>query len=536
VKETQGLIRGMFEADSGDREGSLDTARICARLTDPSMLPPDDQSADEMLPENFQSVGSRGIEILSSKMVIALYPTDFPFFELLPSVEVGYAVQDDPEAYQTILDGLHLYELAGMSFIENGIDSDARSSFRRQRFRTAMRQSIRQVLITGDSLELMHDDGRVTVYRRDHYVTRRDSTGEVVYHITRERLDPLSLKDKQLEMCGLRRDQLETRRLCDREIDLFTKCEWNYRSNKWVIDQELNGVVFNTVVEKVTPYVSTCYKLSPGENYGRGFIELNLGDLRSLDAVCEKLLDFAAMASKFLLFIDGMSELKPKDFAKPTGSTVYGGRVKGGMLEDAAFFKADKLADFKVVHETANRLRNDLGSAMLIQSEATPQKERVTAEQVRQIRDELNGALGGIYANIEDDQQAPRVDRALHVISAKKKLLPPLPKDAVQMRTATGVSALSRYAKADNVELFVARLAQLGPEALEAIDKPTLISTMARYRNINEPGLVKSREQMRAETQQRIQDQLKLAAGEQAIQSAGTIAEDAAAQANAPAA
>src|SRR5690606_30059423 len=114
-------------------------------------------------------------------------------------------------------------------------------------FHSAKLRSLNQLLITGDTLEMMQDDFRIRVYRRDHYTTRRDGVGDVLYHTIVEEIDPLALSPdsdellaKQLEAVGLDRADLEDKSPADRLAKLYTHVRWNPLSKKWTVEQEIN--------------------------------------------------------------------------------------------------------------------------------------------------------------------------------------------------------------------------------------------------------------------------------------------------------
>ena len=66
-----------------------------------------------------------------------------------------------------------------------------------------MRSAISQLLVTGDVLIQMTDEYQIRIHRRDNYVVRRSTSGDVMYMITREQVDSLSLSPEQIEMIGL---------------------------------------------------------------------------------------------------------------------------------------------------------------------------------------------------------------------------------------------------------------------------------------------------------------------------------------------
>jgi hypothetical protein len=386
--------------------------------------------------------------------------------------------------------------------------------------------AIAQLLITGDVLERLGDDYRIQVYRRDSYVTLRDASGDVLYHICKEKIDPLVLTDQQLEMADLNRETCRSKPVKDRMEDLFTICEWQPETKIWVIRQEVKDKIVLEKDEPVSPYMSTPYELSPGENYGRGIVEQNLGDVRSMNELTERILDFAALASKQLMVTDYNSQVRPQDLTKPTGSVIQG-RVQGGQVTDIATLKADKVNDFSVVQSVRESIRRDLSATMLMEGENQPSGDRVTAFQIQRIAMELEGALGGVYAPIADSQQVPLIERAMYQME-RDGLLQPLPKDAVEVEALTGIAALSRENDQGKLLNLMGVLGQLGGETMSRIDMGVFMDILLRQSGIYEPGLVKTDEQLQQEQEAMMQQQQQMAAQQKTVDVAGNVIQDAA--------
>lgn len=521
------LIKDRWLHDDSLRSEILERARLCASLTKAWVLPPASQNANEKLPENFQSFSARMIENLQGRMLLALYPPGTPWFQL----KLAGAIQHDPEvpaeAKQQIADRLFLHELLIVSVLESAHLRPPKGR-RLSGFRTNKRDTLGQILITGDSLEQLTDDYRLKNFRRDQYTTKRDSSKDVLYHIVKENIDPLAMDEEMVARSGLNTADLVGKMVADRLTDMYTLVEWQPLSKNWIIRQEINERQVNVSEEKISPFLSTPFELVCGEDYGRGFVEMNLGDIRTFDETREKLIDFAAVASKLLLFIDETSRLREEDLEKPTGS-VLRGRVRDGKLLDVAPMVIDKLNDFQVVFQTSNAIREDLAKAGLVESEQQPTGERVTATQITRIAMELEGALGGVYAPIAEEQQLPLLQRTIFQLE-RDSILPALPEDAVEIEALTGLAALSREVDKARLVGFAQVVSQLGPEALARLDMGILAGVIARLDGISEPGVVKSAETVQAEQQQALALQAQQEAISKGVEVAGNVAEQQAQQ------
>ena len=521
MREAQ--IKKTFARDDAEREESLDRARLCASLTKPWILPPSGWDEGQKLPDTFSSLAARGITNLEGRLLLALFPpSGMPWFRLKPASKFKFNPDIDPFAVQELADILRMQELLILSHVDK-VSGTKGSNSRRAGFRSRQRTAISQLPITGDVLTQLNDDLTMRVFRRDNYVTRRDSAGDVLYHIIREKIDPLTLDDEQLLLCDKDPEELANKDPHERMEEMHTRAEWHPRSKLWVIEQEIMGKTLVTKEEKVTPFFSTPFELPPASSYGRGLIEQNLGDCRSMNELTERLLDHAAIASKMIFALDYNSQVRPGDLAQPTGSVIQA-RVQSGQVTDVGVLKSDKIQDFQVVQLVRESIRKDLAVTMLMEAETTPRGERVTAFQVQRVAQELEGALGGVYAPIADSMQIPLIERLREVLT-KKRILPSLPDDTIEIEAVTGIAALSNESDQGKLLGLMQTIAQLGPETMSRIDKGVLLDLLVRQSGIYEPGLVKSEEQVQQEMQEQQQTMMAAQMGEQAVKSAGTMME-----------
>lgn len=529
----KGPIAKQYDEDDRERQHVLENIVRFAALTKPWIQPPLQQIKDSRLPENYQSVGSRGVNTLKGATVMALYPPDTPWFELV----LASALASDPripaDVKRAFFNALFTQELAITGLLESA-QSEKRSNQRVQTFRMNKGRVIDQLYVTGDALERINPDFSITVFRRDQYVTARDSVGDVLYHIVREVVDPLesrydaggrSLIELALAAgAKVKLDELKAQPARKRLTPIYTECRWQPESRKWLISQEMFGVRIQEPSEDpVSPFISTVYELSPGDDYGRGLVELNRGDLHSLNSLSEKLLDWAALFSKVSPVIDHNSETREADLERPSGQ-AFRARVRAGAVDDIAFLGPQNAANFQTVFQYREALAQQLGKAFSIESEVQPTGERVTATQVSRIAREIDGATAGNYANIAEAQHLGTLRRVIWQ-AKKANLLAPLPEKAYEVRALTGLVALAREGK-------VARLLEL-PQLIQAMPEGTarrinfdvLIEAYFRYRGFDEPGLLKSEEQVRREMAEAMRAQAAMQATEKAIDTAGNVAE-----------
>ena len=66
-----------------ERNTFLERARDAARLTLPMLMPPEGHNYSTIYETPYQSVGSRGVNNLASKLLLTLLPPNSPFFRLM---------------------------------------------------------------------------------------------------------------------------------------------------------------------------------------------------------------------------------------------------------------------------------------------------------------------------------------------------------------------------------------------------------------------------------------------------------------------
>ena len=123
-----------------DREIYLERARRLSELTIPHLYPPKGANEATSYPTPYQSVGSRGVTNLASKLMLALFPPQAPFFRLDVDDLVYRQIEGDPQQKATIEQGLQKIEKAVMDSIESNND------------RVAVYEALKHLIVSGNVL------------------------------------------------------------------------------------------------------------------------------------------------------------------------------------------------------------------------------------------------------------------------------------------------------------------------------------------------------------------------------------------------
>jgi hypothetical protein len=247
-----------------------------------------------------------------------------------------------------------------------------------------------------------------------------------------------------------------------------------------------------------------------GEAYGRGRVEEYLGDLRSLEALMQALVEGSAVAAKVIFTVSPSSTTKPQSLAAAGNGAIVQGRP-----DDIAVVQVGKTADFKTAMEVASTIERRLSEAFLVMN--VRQSERTTAEEVRMTQMELEAQLGGLFSLLTVEFLVPYLNRKLNVMQ-KANEIPRIPKDLVRPTIVAGINALGRGQDRESLGQFFTMIAQtFGPEALQQFLNPDeAIKRLAAAQGIDVLNLVKSMQAIQEEKQQQFQQQQQMELTKQA--------------------
>lgn len=468
------------------RSGVLDRARDAAKLTIPTLMPPSGHSETSKLPTPFQGIGARGVNNLASKLLLALLPPNSPFFRL--------QIDDFALEQLTQQPGMR----AGVEKALNKIERSVMTEIETTAIRVSAFEALKQLLVAGNVLLYIPREGGMRVFRLDRYVVKRDPMGNVLEIITKEDVAPDALPP---EVQGL----LENVSTANQKtVELFTHIV--RKAKQWAVRQEVNGKEVpgsrGTYPLDKTPWIPLRFTKIDGEDYGRGYVEEYYGDLVSLEALTQAIVEGSAAAAKMLFLVNPNGTTNAKTIAEaPSGA------IRSGNAEDVSVLQAEKFADFRIAFQTIEMIQQRLSFSFLLNTAIQRAGERVTAEEIRYMAGELEDALGGTYSILSQEFQLPLVNRLIHTMERAKRL-PTLPKGIVRPSITTGLEALGRGHDLNKLDTFLARVGQLGPEGLGRLNMGDLITRVGTSLGIDMDGLVKSEEEMAQLQQQQMAQML----------------------------
>lgn len=490
--------KARFNHFNTKRSASLDRARDCAELTIPSLLPPSGTTESTPLYTPYQGLGARGVNNLASKLVLTLLPPNAPFFRLAIDQKTLAEMGQD-EAAKTAIER----ELAKLERIIMGEVETTNA-------RTVLYEVLKHLIVTGNGLLYMPPEGGMRLFKLDQYVVRRDGMGTVMEILIKESISPATLSPEVQAAVGVNVNEEK-----EKNVDIYTIVL--RKEGKWLHRQEVNDVVVpgsegNVPIDQ-PHYLALRLSALAGEDYGRGLVEEYLGDLRSLEGLHKSIVTAAAAASKVVFLLNPNATTRKKDLAfSESGDIVQGNET------DVSVLKVDKSPDFRVAMEVIEQISQRLAQAFLMNTSIQRNAERVTAEEIRYMAQELEDALGGIYSVLSQELQLPYVRRLMTQLTRQKKL-PALPKGQVSPMITTGLEALGRGHDIAKLRELLSDLAPLGEQAIATyLNVGDYIQRAATARGVAPDGLIRTDEEIAMQQQQAQMQQLAQAAGPGAIQ------------------
>ncbi len=486
----QGSIAALYGKCEAQRSSYLDRGRDSSRLTVPTILPEDGNSSSSNFPTPYQSVGARGVNNLASALLLSLLPPNAPFFRLvIDEAEKKKMEAIDPRIKTEVETSLADIERAVAREIEvNNI-------------RVATFEALRHLVVTGNALLYMPDEGSMRVIHLDRYIVKRDPMGNAQCIIMKETVAPVVLPPE------LRAYVESTMAEYEDTCDVYTKQEI-LPDGKVEVVQEVKGRIIEETHQVFpkdrSPFIALRMLRVDGEDYGRGYVEQYFGDLRSLEGLSKAIVEGAAASSKVLFLVNPNGTTRARTLAdSPNGA------IREGSAADVSVLQTQKANDFSVALNAMQQINDRLAYAFLLTESTIRNADRVTAEEVRLVTQSIERQLGGIYSVLSQEFQLPLVNRIMDRMT-KQKRMPKIPRDKITPAIVTGIEALGRGNDLNRLDIYLQGIAQvLGPEVLgQYINIREYMDRRASALGIDTSNLVRTEEEIAMMQQQAQQAQM----------------------------
>ncbi len=489
--------KSRYDYLSSDRSQFLSEAKDASELTLPYLISGHEENTKGMkqLKTPWQSVGAKGVVALASKLSLSLVPPQTSFFKLqLDESQLG---EQFPPEIKSELD------LSFAKIERTILDAIAASDDR-----VVIHQALQHLVVGGNALIFMGKDG-LKLFPLNRFVIERDGNGNVIEIVTKEKINK-KLIENQLPMEVLYPDKpdssIDETTGNKEECDIYTHVTRDNNRFVWhqeVFDKELPQSKGKAPVE-TSPWLPLRFNTVDGEAYGRGRVGQFIGDLKSLEALSQALVEGSAAAAKVVFVVSPSSTTKPQTLASAGNGAIVQGRP-----DDIGVVQVGKTADFQTAYQLMATLEGRLNEAFLILS--VRDSERTTAQEVQMTQMELEQQLGGLFGLLTIEFLVPYLNRKLSVFQ-KTGEIPKIPKGMVKPTIVAGINSLGRGQDVQALGNFLTTIAQtMGPESIQQYINPDeLIKRLAAAQGIDVLNLVKSMEEIQQEKQQAQQQAMQM--------------------------
>lgn len=474
----------------GDRRPYTDRAEKCAKYTIPMAFPKDTDSASTNYETPYQSIGARGVNNLTSKLMLALFPPNAPFFRLALGDDILNALGDDSATKQQWEEALSKLERKITAYMET------------HQIRTTASEALLQLVIAGNvCVFLPPAEGGMRIYRLNSYVVSRDGIGNVLEIIAKESVAYGALPPEAQSAIG------EAGAVdADRAYDVYTHTY--LEGDVYKSYQEVEGAIIKGSEQEYpkdkSPWIPLRLKKMDGESYGRSFVDEYLGDLKVLEALSKSVAQVAAVASNILYLVNPNAVTRISELSK-----AKSGDFIRGKIEDIQILQVNKTSDLQITENAIHSIEGRLSYAFLLNSAVQRNAERVTAEEIRYVANELEDTVGSIYSILSQEFQLPLVKRFM-IQMTREGAIPDLPQGSkgVEPLIVTGIEALGRGHDLTKLDTFI-RYAQVFPEAFQtSVKQGEILRQIATALGIDSSSVVKTDEEVQQEQQQQMQMQM----------------------------
>jgi hypothetical protein len=475
------------------RSTALERARSNSALTIPGLVPLDGQDSQATFEQPWQSLGARSVNNLASWLLITLFPPDQMFFRM--SVHEDTA-QELGEGLSQVKQGLARIASKAQLLVETSAS------------RPVFMEALRHLIVAGNCLlHVPLEVGAPRMFRIDQYVCMRDERGGLLEAIVHEKVYPSTLDEATLTACKVEvKPGEENKQL----IDLYTHVK--RVGDDMTHYQEINDTIVPGSEGKSprdsSGWMALRWQAIPGSDYGRAHVSEYIGDLLSLEDLSKSIVQFAAVAARIINIVDPNAMIDVEEL-----NSAETGDYLTGYVDKIQTLGLDKGQDFTVANTVAEKIELRLSHAFLLRSGTVRDAERVTAEEIRAMAQELENVLGGVYTVLSAEFQLPLVRRLLYILIRNGEA-PEMPKTVIPT-IVTGFEALGRNHSANKLRGWLADMKNVyGEQVIQAITDPTEIGRrLADSWGVEDvEALIKSPEKQQEEQASAASQQAALAA------------------------
>lgn len=460
-------------------------------LTLPYLMPPEaHQDGEYELRTDHHSIGAQAVNHLANKVVIGLFQPGFPFFKLELAEKETQALAQSGVTPDIIEQSLSIGE-------RNATKQLAKGQIRPQLF-----EAVKQLIVLGNALPVFHKQDFELINFRD-YVIKRSRDGSVLEMVVRNCTTFGELESEAREELAKTGAYNDPETKVTHYYWILRNSSGKYNVTQWIDKTKLSSSFDSTYSSySALPWQPQAWVLPAGWDYGVGLVEEYVGDLTAITEYAESLSDGAAIASVWRFLVDPSSQVRPEDITEGEN-----GDALPGTQSAISILQAEVGNNMSTVQVIQQDVIQRFSRGFLLMSSVTRDAERVTAQEIRTLANELETGLGGVYSRLAVSFQSPLAYYLLR--NAKVDIQG----TKIEPVILTGFDALSRAAELERVQLFlqdVANITSLPPQIQDWLKIGPILRSLAANRHLTADDYVNNQEQVQQAQQQRqlaLQDQ-----------------------------
>lgn len=407
-----------WQTRDGERPGLINKCERFAQLTIPKIMLPNGWGKTDLEQTlDYQSNGAQCVNHLTNKFMLTLFGPSRPFFRAGPN-----------KATKEQLAAAGLDETAMAKALGN-LEREAAAELDKSGQRYKLYQAVRNVIITGNVLLCLESD-QLRVLGLKYYCVKRDIHGKVMEIVIKECLPFEQLtEDVKTGLVIPRHD--------DTEVAYY---RWikrlpsgRYHMSQWVDTEQLPDEYDSDWSEDELPYHAIAWDLADEADYGTGLVEDYNGALEALSAMSESVVDGAVLNSEVRYLVNPTGQMSAEDLNESKNGDALPGREG-----DVATVTAGNSQALQAADSVRQGYIREVSQAFLLFGATVRNAERVTAEEIRQLANELETAFGGVYSSLGQQLQRPIAKWLIDRIDSK------VLKQGIEFTIITGLEALSR--------------------------------------------------------------------------------------------
>ena len=493
-------------ADMNTEKGDLiDRSESFSRWTVAAVMPADGNDKVEQQHGNVH-VGASLVNHLANKIVDVLFPVSRPFFTVAMTPEAQLQIEQEIGEDNA---GVMQEQVRDAT---SRLEKVAMRNLKLTAYRPTAILVCKHLIVTGNALLRRMPDGERVLYPVNRYGVRRDILGAEIETVLcdKKTFSTFSKETQNMILAvhgGTKPDDV---------IELLT--HYKREGKRWAIRQEAEGVGIGDVLyqnDEDYDLLILDWTLHPGEHYGRGLVEDHAATFHNIDVTNEAIIDLMAIIADIKFFVRPGSPLS-HDLAALNAAPR--GTYWPGNAEDISIPEMRARGDLSTMIEVVARWEAELSQAFL--KSTVRDAERVTAQEIRMVANELESAFGGLYSQLAMSWQQKEADYAISKVDFNKEV--GALGDMFEVVVTTGLESLSREGQIDNLRLAIGDLQMMDvvPDDIKGAIHPLRFAKFVfTNRSVDLKAFLNTQEEMQANEEAKMQlaGRMQQEAGQQEV-------------------